>query len=51
MAFDVLIVDDSRPFLDAAREVLERQGLRIVGLASTSSWPGSYPRGTTTRPR
>jgi len=37
MAFDVLIVDDSQPFLDAARDLLERQGLRIVGLASTSA--------------
>ena len=37
MAFDVLIVDDSQPFLHAARDLLERQGLRIVGLASTSA--------------
>jgi two-component system, NarL family, nitrate/nitrite response regulator NarL len=37
MAFDVLIVDDSQLFLDAARDLLERQGLRIVGLASTSA--------------
>ena len=37
MAFDVLIVDDSQPFLDAARDLLERQGLHIVGLASTSA--------------
>ena len=36
MALDVLIVDDSQPFLDAARDLLERQGLRVVGLASTS---------------
>jgi DNA-binding NarL/FixJ family response regulator len=33
----VLIVDDSRSFLDAARVLLEAQGLRVVGLASTSA--------------
>jgi two-component system, NarL family, nitrate/nitrite response regulator NarL len=37
MALDVLIVDDSQPFLDAARDLLEQQGLRVVGLASTSA--------------
>jgi len=37
MAFYVLIVDDSQLFLDAARDLLERQGLRLVGLASTSA--------------
>ena len=37
MALDVLIVDDSQSFRDAARELLERQGLRVVGLASTSA--------------
>ena len=37
MTFDVLLVDDSQSFLDAARELLERQGLRVVGVASTSS--------------
>jgi CheY-like chemotaxis protein len=30
-----LVVDDSRSFLDAARAVLEREGLTIVGVAST----------------
>jgi DNA-binding NarL/FixJ family response regulator len=30
-----LIVDDSRRFLDAARGLLERQGLSVVGEAST----------------
>jgi DNA-binding NarL/FixJ family response regulator len=30
---DCLIVDDSRRFIDAARGLLERQGLRIVGVA------------------
>jgi DNA-binding NarL/FixJ family response regulator len=37
MALDVMIVDDSQSFLDAARDLLERQGLRVVGLASTSA--------------
>jgi DNA-binding NarL/FixJ family response regulator len=32
-----LIVDDNAAFLRAARELLERQGLRVVGLASTSA--------------
>ena len=32
-----LIVDDSRHFLDAARGLLERQGITIVGAASTSA--------------
>jgi DNA-binding NarL/FixJ family response regulator len=32
-----LIVDDSRYFLDAARGLLERQGITIVGVASTSA--------------
>jgi DNA-binding NarL/FixJ family response regulator len=31
-----LIVDDSQPFLDAARLLLERQGLEVVGVATTS---------------
>jgi CheY-like chemotaxis protein len=30
-----LIVDDSPRFLDAARGLLERQGIRVVGVAST----------------
>ncbi len=33
----VLIVDDSQSFLDAARDLLESQGLRIVGLATNSA--------------
>jgi CheY-like chemotaxis protein len=33
----LLIVDDSREFLDAARAVLESEGLEVVGVASTSS--------------
>jgi CheY-like chemotaxis protein len=31
-----LIVDDSSHFLDAARDVLEREGVSVVGVASTS---------------
>lgn len=31
------IVDDSPPFLDAARGLLEREGVTVVGVASTSS--------------
>src|SRR6202020_1715996 len=33
----VLIVDDTRPFLEAARVLLERQGLSVVGVAETSA--------------
>jgi CheY-like chemotaxis protein len=32
-----LIVDDSRHFLDAARGLLERQGIVVVGVASTGA--------------
>jgi DNA-binding NarL/FixJ family response regulator len=32
-----LIVDDNRRFLDAARGLLERQGITVVGEASTSA--------------
>jgi DNA-binding NarL/FixJ family response regulator len=31
-----LLVDDSPPFLDAARGLLERQGITVVGAASSS---------------
>jgi DNA-binding NarL/FixJ family response regulator len=31
------IVDDSQPFLEAARGLLEREGVTVVGVASTSS--------------
>jgi CheY-like chemotaxis protein len=31
-----LIVDDSQRFLDAARALLERQGMAVIGVASTS---------------
>jgi DNA-binding NarL/FixJ family response regulator len=37
VACRVLIVDDNRPFLDVARVLLERQGLRVVGVASTGA--------------
>jgi CheY-like chemotaxis protein len=33
----ILIVDDSRHFLDAARDVLEQDGITVVGVASTSA--------------
>ena len=32
-----LIVDDSTPFLSAARRWLERQGITVVGVASTAA--------------
>jgi CheY-like chemotaxis protein len=32
-----LIVDDSADFVDAARGLLERQGMTVVGVASTSA--------------
>jgi DNA-binding NarL/FixJ family response regulator len=37
MALRCLIVDDSPRFLDAARGLLERQGIMVVGVASTSA--------------
>jgi DNA-binding NarL/FixJ family response regulator len=37
MAFGVLIVDDSRLFLETARGLLEQDGLRVVGVAATSA--------------
>jgi DNA-binding NarL/FixJ family response regulator len=33
----VLIVDDNQQFLDAARVLLERQGLAVVGVATTGA--------------
>ena len=33
----ILIVDDSRHFLNAARGVLEQDGMSVVGVASTSA--------------
>ena len=37
MAIRSLIVDDNRAFLDAARTLLEREGLIVAGVASTSA--------------
>jgi CheY-like chemotaxis protein len=37
VGFDVLVVDDSAPCADFARLLLERQGVRVVGVASTSA--------------
>ncbi len=37
MTLRCLIVDDSPRFLDAARGLLERQGLRVVGVASNGA--------------
>jgi DNA-binding NarL/FixJ family response regulator len=37
VAFSVLIVDDDRLFLEAARVLLEREGLRVIGGAATSA--------------
>ena len=36
-ALGVLIVDDSWLFLEAARDRLEQEGLRVVGVAVTSA--------------
>jgi CheY-like chemotaxis protein len=36
-AFGVLIVDDNWLFVEAARDRLEREGLRVVGVAATSA--------------
>jgi two-component system, NarL family, nitrate/nitrite response regulator NarL len=37
MALRLLIVDDSALFLDAARTLLEREGVRVVAVASTGA--------------
>ena len=37
MTVRCLIVDDSRRFVDAARGLLERQGITVVGMASTGA--------------
>lgn len=37
MTFSVVIVDDSRPFLEAACELLERGGVEVLGVASSTS--------------
>ena len=36
MTISCLIVDDNRPFLEAARTLLEREGLTVAGVATTS---------------
>ena len=36
MPIRCLIVDDNQPFLDAARRLLEREGLSVAGVALTS---------------
>jgi DNA-binding NarL/FixJ family response regulator len=36
MGLRVLIVDDNKPFLDAARLLLEREGMTVAGVATTS---------------
>jgi CheY-like chemotaxis protein len=37
MTLRSLLVDDNARFLDAARELLEREGIDVVGVASTSA--------------
>jgi DNA-binding NarL/FixJ family response regulator len=37
MALRCLIIDDNRPFLAAARTLLEREGLAVPGVASTAA--------------
>jgi DNA-binding NarL/FixJ family response regulator len=37
VAFGVVIVDDNPLFLETARDLLEREGLRVVGLAATAA--------------
>jgi DNA-binding NarL/FixJ family response regulator len=37
MPIRCLVVDDSQSFLDAARSLLEREGLTIAGVASTGA--------------
>jgi CheY-like chemotaxis protein len=37
MAHRLLIVDDNEAFLDAARVLLEREGLQVVAVATTSA--------------
>ena len=47
-ALGVLIVDDNWLFLEAARDRLEREGLRVVGVAATSA--GALRRAEDLRP-
>lgn len=37
MPIRCLIVDDNRPFLEAARVLLEREGLTVAGVATTTA--------------
>jgi CheY-like chemotaxis protein len=37
MAVRCLIVDDNAEFLEAARQLLQREGIEVVGLASSSA--------------
>jgi DNA-binding NarL/FixJ family response regulator len=37
VALRIVIVDDNRHFIDAARNVLEQEGLDVVGVASTGA--------------
>ena len=37
MALRVLIVDDNHRFLEVARDLLEREGMTVVGVATTSA--------------
>jgi two-component system nitrate/nitrite response regulator NarL len=37
MGFSVLIVDDNGSFLEAARALLEREGVHVLGVASTTA--------------
>lgn len=37
MAVTVLIIDDNAPFLALSRELLEREGMQVVGVATTSA--------------
>jgi DNA-binding NarL/FixJ family response regulator len=37
MPLRCLIVDDNAPFMEAARTLLERQGISVVGVATTAS--------------
>ena len=48
MAVRCLIVDDNRAFLEAARTLLEREGITIAGVASTSA--DALSRADTLRP-
>jgi DNA-binding NtrC family response regulator len=32
-----LIVDDNQPFLEEARQLLEREGIDVIGVATTAS--------------